>query len=163
MASRHTLFCYVDQLDFYYGGSTVFKRACINTCGLGWGSFLMVINSGFYSRDKRQCWRLWNKMASRHTLFCFVDQLDCYIGGSTVFKRACIDTYRWGCGCFFMLINGSFHNNDERHVLACCSLANSKLLLDSVITTVDQQVKITPLIYGYFLPLLLPDVISSWW
>ena len=146
----YTLFCYVDQLAFFISVSTVFKRACINTCGWGWGSFLMVINSGFDSRDKRQCWRLWNKMASRHTLFCLVDQLDCYIGGSTVSKRACINTYRWGCGCFEMVINGGFHSNDERLILACCSRANSKLLLDHIILTVDLRLVTGTLINGCF-------------
>ena len=211
MASRHTLFSYVDQLAFFIGGSTVFKRAS-NTCGWRWGSFwwwstavfiakinanvdafeikwrcatpffamlinltvtlvaqrysrgpastrvvedevvfFMVINSGFYSQDKRQCWRFWNKMASRHTLFCYVDQLDCYYGGSTVFKRACINTYRWGCGCFLMVINGGFHSNDERHVLTCCSRANSKLLLDNFISTVDLRLVTGTLINRCFL------------
>ena len=93
---------------------------------------------------------LTEKMVSHHTLFCYVDQLDCFIGGSMVCNRACINTYCWGCGNFLMVINGSFHSNDERHVLACCLLANSKLLLDSVITTVDQHLVISMLINGCF-------------
>ena len=113
MALRHTLFCHVDQLDFFIGGLTVWSGAYIHTCRWGWGWFLMVINAGFHSHDKRQCWRIWKKMASRHTFFCYVDQHNFFIGGSTVCSRACINTYRWGCGYFLMVITGGFYHRDK--------------------------------------------------
>ena len=114
MASRHTLFCHVDQLDFFIGGLTVWSGACIHTYRRGWGCFLMVINGGFHNHDKRQCWRIWKKMVSRHTCFCYVDQHNFFIGGSTVCSRACINTYRWGCGYFLMVITGGFYHRDKR-------------------------------------------------